>query len=113
MIAPILITGMALNVQTTLGFMGGLTISGVQLSISSSMLGILWGNAKDEIAYGRAKDEDNEDIAIDSEWGKASIVGNLVGSNLKDCSGQSAYSYIIWTIIMATVFEDLFISMHS
>lgn len=59
MIAPLLITGLAFNVQSTLGFMGGLTISAVQLSISSSMLGILWGNVKDEIAYGRAKDQDN------------------------------------------------------
>jgi Na+/H+-translocating membrane pyrophosphatase len=93
--------------------MGGLTISAVQFSISSSMLGILWGNVKDEIAYGRAKDEDNEEITLDSEWGIASIVGNTVGSNIKDCSGQSAYSYILWTVIMATVFEDLYISMHS
>ena len=68
---------------------------------------------KDEITYGRAKDEENQEIAIDSEWGKASIVGNTVGSNIKDCSGQSAYSYILWTVIMATVFEDFYIKMHS
>lgn len=104
---------MLLSVQSVLGFMAGLTISAVQLSISSSMGGTLWGNVKDEIAYGRAKDENNEDIAVDSEWGRASIVGNTVGSNIKDGTGQSAYSYILWTIIIALVFEDLYIRIHS
>jgi len=47
LILPMIITGIALSVQSALGFMAGLTISGVQLSISSSMSGVLWGNVKD------------------------------------------------------------------
>ncbi len=47
---------MALSLQSVLGFMAGLTISAVQLSIGSSMSGTLFRNVRDEIAYGRAKD---------------------------------------------------------
>jgi Na+/H+-translocating membrane pyrophosphatase len=68
------------------------------------MSGVLWGNVKDEISLGKAKDEHNEDITIDSEWGNAADVGNSVGTNLKDCNGQSGYLLILWTVIMALVF---------
>lgn len=44
------------------------------------MSGTLWRNVRDEIAYGRAKDEENDDIGIESEWGRAAEVGNSVGS---------------------------------
>lgn len=63
--------------------MAGLAISAFQFSISSSMCGTLWRNVRDEIAHGRAKDEDNEEIGIDSEWGRAAEIGNAVGSSIK------------------------------
>jgi len=41
------------------------------------------------------------------------MVGNSVGSNLKDTNGQSIYVYILWTITLAIILEDLFISIHA
>ena len=54
-----------------IGFMTGLALSSTQLAIGSLISGTLWSNVRDEISYGRAKDEDNVDIDLGSEWGRA------------------------------------------
>lgn len=51
--------------------MAGLVISGVQLTISFGMSGLIWSSVRNDIYLGTAKDSQLNEIKADSDWGRA------------------------------------------
>ncbi len=58
------------------------------------------------------RDEDGNIIKADSEWGRASDVGNSVGQNLKDCSSPSIPIMIAFWGLQSFAFASIYKSIH-
>lgn len=49
----------------------------------------------------------------DSEWGRASEVGNQVGQPLKDCVNSGIHNLLVFSNLLNCAMASLYVSIHS
>ena len=77
------------------------------------MSGCVWNNTKKEIGAGRIRDENDNVVKGDSEWGRAAEVGSQIGLTLKDCVGTSVHLMCVFEGIMSLVLARMYGSIHG
>ena len=118
-----LVIGILFGKEAIGGYLIGVTVSGVQMAISSSNTGGAWDNAKKYIEAGKLRVTE-EDIQRDSELKdlthyqkkslphQAAVVGDTVGDPLKDTSGPSLNILIKLSAIVSLVFGQFLEDHH-
>ncbi len=103
-IVPI-VTGLILGVESVVGLLGGVTVTGFVMAVFMSNAGGAWDNAKKYIEGGKHGGKG-------SDCHKAAVIGDTVGDPFKDTSGPSLNILIKLCSTVSIVFSGLIVSIH-
>ncbi len=98
--------GFGFGRRIVVGYMIGLIISGLQVSLAGWNSAEVWRSAKKSIESGQAADEEGNIIGKGSECHKSSQVGNEVGSSLGKTASGSISMIIKTTGIICVIFAS-------
>ena len=103
-IVPI-VTGLILGVESVVGLLGGVTVTGFVMAVFMSNAGGAWDNAKKYIEGGHlgGKGSDNH---------KAAVIGDTVGDPFKDTSGPALNILIKLCSTVSIVFSTLVVTCN-
>ena len=104
-VVPI-ITGCILGVESVVGLLGGVTVTGFAMAVFMSNAGGAWDNAKKYIESGKHGGKG-------SDCHKAAVIGDTVGDPFKDTSGPSLNILIKLVSTVSIVFCGLVISVSQ
>lgn len=96
-----------------IGFLCGLGVVGVQMSVSGVISGSVWAVVKKEISMGNVRDDDGNVVRGNSEWGKAAEVGSQVGVNFKDMLSLSINTFILYLLLLNSNLSPLYHKLHQ